>query len=267
MYTVEFFKMTGATLEELVDSATHRTIMAYDRYIVHGGYAKDNLYNAVDVSRAWDGEIRGLSTIHAKGTIESDRNGKGYQLYDVDITVPPGLFTTSTSTITTTTATTVTTNTVLAQLNKDLQDLQGKLADGPNSDELKALVGTVQQLEKLVETEQAARKAADANAAALTQQVSSLLPLADRVAALEADAKARATFPAGITKNELEQMQLGLPEQCSSNSCAPEVSATAGADLALTAKSGKVMLSSDQCGPTDLCTLVKAVQAMLAKYD
>jgi hypothetical protein len=59
----------------------------------------------------------------------------------------------------------------------------------------------------------------------------------------------------------------GYGGQCSSSGvCPPEVSAEE-ADLALTAKSGTVVLDTAKCGVTDLCGLVKAVQAMMEKFD
>lgn len=205
------------------------------------------------------------------GTVKSDIYGRGYQLEDVEISVenPDGLFTTATTTLTSTTATTTTTNTVLHQLNRDLEDLKTKLGDNTLAGlDVQKLIGSVETLETVFESEVIARKAADAKVAALEKQVGGLLPLADRLAALEASFKSKHTLPVAI-QNEIAGMTAGNPEQCSSNTnCGPEVSSgTDGADLELTAKSGKVLISSQQCGSTDMCTLVRAVQAMLNKYD
>ena len=91
--------------------------------------------------------------------------------------------------------------------------------------------------------------------------------MVDRLEALEASVKAHMTLPTAI-KKAVEDMQPKGTERCSSDSsCAPEVSATDTADLALTAKSGRVLMQTDACGATDMCVLVQAVQAMLDNFN
>jgi hypothetical protein len=232
--------MTGATLEDLVESTEHQTVQGNDRYVTHAGAAESTFSGAEAMSDAWDNNIQGFSTITARGSKWDDANGKGYQLTDVTISLPDmaKLFTTATTTATTITTTTTTTNTVLVQLNNDLADLKAKLADNNVAEELGALIDSVRTLEEIIATEKKERAAADAKIA--QDQAAGMLSLTDRLAALEASFKTHLTLPGSI-RNAVDDMQ-SSPASCEGGStCPPEVSAAAS-DLSLTAASGKVSL-------------------------
>jgi len=267
LYTDKYLKMTGATLGEMVDEADPHTEYGRDRYITHNsGSAQERALMTQDgIDGIWDGLNDGYITVvpeRVQGRT-TDSNGKGYQVKDIEITVDRNVFTTKTTTTTTTATTTTTTNTALAQLSKDLESLLDKMSDT----DMSSLVSAVQTLEATLEDEVEMRKAADAEVAALKQQVAQVAPLEARLKDLEAIVKAHMTLPVAI-KAAVQDMQPKNPSLCSSGgTCAPEVSGTDSADLALTAQSGKVLMQTSECGTTDMCTLVKAVQALLENFD
>jgi len=253
--TQEHLKMTAAELGAMVDQDDVFTGAHRDRYILHGN--GEEPLDLRQLSDIWDGI--GYRTYKIG-------DGNGYKIQNIEIKVDKRLFTSATTTTATTATATTTTNTIIAQMNKDLDGLKEREGTA-----VKTLVDSVETVEAQLVDEILARKTAEARIVQLEAQVAGLLPLADRLAALEARMQAHTTLPAAVRDAVQDMQPAGSdPVGCTGSSggiCAPEVSATDSADLALTAKSGKVLLQTDECGTTDICKLVTALQGVIGKFD